>query len=94
MLGVDGTLVDVVSASSPAKGEVMAKTGTLVWEDVMNERLLLRSKAMAGVMTTKSGRELNFAMFVNDVPLPRGVTSMREGKVLGKLAEMIQQYAP
>ncbi len=92
ILGVDGTLVDVVSSSSPAKGKVMAKTGTLVYEDVMNARALLRSKAMAGVMTT-TGRELVFAMFVNDVPLPRGVTPMREGKVLGKLAEVIQQNA-
>jgi D-alanyl-D-alanine carboxypeptidase/D-alanyl-D-alanine-endopeptidase (penicillin-binding protein 4) len=94
VLGVDGTLVDVVAASSPAKGKVMAKTGTLMWEDTMNERFLLRSKALAGVMTTKSGRELNFAIFVNDVPLPRGVTSLREGKVLGKLTEIIQQNAP
>jgi len=93
-LGVDGTLVDVVAASSPAKGKVMAKTGTLMWEDGMNERLLLRSKALGGVMTTKSGRELNFAIFVNDVPLPRGVTATREGKALGKLAEIIQQNAP
>jgi D-alanyl-D-alanine carboxypeptidase/D-alanyl-D-alanine-endopeptidase (penicillin-binding protein 4) len=93
VLGVDGTLVDVVASSSPAKGKVMAKTGTLVYEDVMNARPLLRSKAMAGVMTTGSGRELVFAMFVNDVPLPRGVTPMREGKVLGKLAEVIQQNA-
>jgi D-alanyl-D-alanine carboxypeptidase/D-alanyl-D-alanine-endopeptidase (penicillin-binding protein 4) len=92
-LGVDGTLVDVVPSSSPAKGKVMAKTGTLVYEDVMNARPLLRSKAMAGVMTTAGGRELVFAMFVNDLALPRGVTPMREGKVLGKLAEVIQQNA-
>jgi D-alanyl-D-alanine carboxypeptidase/D-alanyl-D-alanine-endopeptidase (penicillin-binding protein 4) len=93
-LGVDGTLVDVVSSGSPAKGKVSAKTGTLVYEDVMNGRSLLRSKAMAGVMTTAGGRELAFAMFVNDVPLPRGVVPTREGKVLGKLAEIIQQNAP
>ena len=30
VLGVDGTLVDVVPSDSPAKGKVMAKTGTLV----------------------------------------------------------------
>jgi D-alanyl-D-alanine carboxypeptidase/D-alanyl-D-alanine-endopeptidase (penicillin-binding protein 4) len=93
VLGVDGTLVDVAPAGSPAKGKVMAKTGTLVYEDVMNGRPLLRSKAMAGVMTTAGGRELAFAIFVNDVPLPRGVTPTREGKVLGKLAEIIQQSA-
>jgi len=94
VLGVDGTLVDVVPASSPAKGHVLAKTGTLVYTDLMNDRPLLRSKAMGGVMTTKSGRELAFAVFVNDVPLPRGTPPSREGKMLGKLAEIIQQNTP
>ncbi len=94
VLAVDGTLVDVVPASSPAKGKVMAKTGTLVYDDALNDRSLLRSKALAGVMTTASGRELVFAIFVNDVPLPKGVNSSREGKALGKLAETIQQSAP
>jgi D-alanyl-D-alanine carboxypeptidase/D-alanyl-D-alanine-endopeptidase (penicillin-binding protein 4) len=94
VLGVSGTLADVVPSDSPAKGKVKAKTGTLVYQDVMNGRSLLRSKAMAGVMTTAGGRELAFAMFVNDVPLPRGVLTTREGKALGKLAEIIQQHAP
>jgi D-alanyl-D-alanine carboxypeptidase/D-alanyl-D-alanine-endopeptidase (penicillin-binding protein 4) len=93
VLGVDGTLVDVAPPNSPAKGKVRAKTGTLVYGDVMNERQLLRSKALGGVMTTPGGRELTFAVFVNDVPLPRGVMSSREGKVLGRLAEIIQQNA-
>jgi D-alanyl-D-alanine carboxypeptidase/D-alanyl-D-alanine-endopeptidase (penicillin-binding protein 4) len=93
VLGADGTLVDVAPAGSPAKGKVMAKTGTLVYGDLMNDRQLLRSKALGGVMTTAGGRELTFAVFVNDVPLPRGATSSREGKVLGKLAEIIQQNA-
>ncbi len=44
-------------------------------------------------MTTAGGRELTFAVFVNDVPLPRGENSLREGKVLGKIAEIIQQHA-
>jgi D-alanyl-D-alanine carboxypeptidase/D-alanyl-D-alanine-endopeptidase (penicillin-binding protein 4) len=33
-------------------------------------------------------------MFVNGVPLPKGVTSTREGKVLGKLCEIIVQHGP
>ncbi len=94
VLAVDGTLVDVVPADSPAKGKVHAKTGTFVYGDLMNDRPLLRSKALGGVMTTKSGRGLAFAIFVNDVPLPRGTPPSREGKVLGKLAEIIQQTAP
>jgi D-alanyl-D-alanine carboxypeptidase/D-alanyl-D-alanine-endopeptidase (penicillin-binding protein 4) len=94
VLGVDGTLVDVVPAASPARGKVHAKTGTLMYQDVMNERPLLRSKALAGLLTTARGRELFLALFVNDVPLPKGTTSMREGKVLGHLCEIIHQHAP
>lgn len=88
-LGVDGTLAKVVGEDSPARGKAFGKTGTWIWKDVMNDRFLLRSKALAGVMTTKAGRELYFALYVNDVPLPADVTSTREGKVLGKLCEII-----
>jgi D-alanyl-D-alanine carboxypeptidase/D-alanyl-D-alanine-endopeptidase (penicillin-binding protein 4) len=44
-------------------------------------------------MTTAHGTKLVFAMYVNDVPLPVGVTPSREGKVLGRLCEVIYQYA-
>jgi D-alanyl-D-alanine carboxypeptidase/D-alanyl-D-alanine-endopeptidase (penicillin-binding protein 4) len=94
ILGVDGTLADSVAADSPARSKVYAKTGTLSWDDVMNGRTLLTSKALAGTMTTARGRSLILALYVNDVPLPKGVTSMREGKVLGKLCEIIYKHAP
>ena len=45
-------------------------------------------------MTTAKGRALTLAIYVNGVPLPRGVTSTREGKVIGKLCEIIYQHAP
>jgi D-alanyl-D-alanine carboxypeptidase/D-alanyl-D-alanine-endopeptidase (penicillin-binding protein 4) len=93
VLGVDGTLADVVPADSPAKGKVWAKTGTLNWQDVLNDRPLLRSKALAGTMTTAGGRMLYLALFVNDVPLPHGVQPSREGKVLGHLCEIVYQEA-
>jgi D-alanyl-D-alanine carboxypeptidase/D-alanyl-D-alanine-endopeptidase (penicillin-binding protein 4) len=93
-LGVDGTLATVVPKDSPARGKSFGKTGTLIWDDAMNGRSLLRSKALAGVMTTAKGTELVFAMFVNDVPLPPGVASTREGKVLGKLCEVIYANGP
>ncbi|MCI0459544.1 MAG: D-alanyl-D-alanine carboxypeptidase/D-alanyl-D-alanine-endopeptidase [Gemmataceae bacterium] len=92
VLGVDGTLADVVAAESPARGRVHAKTGTLSYEDRLNARTLLTSKALAGTMTTAGGRSLVFAMFVNNVPLPKGVTSTREGKVLGRLCEILYQH--
>jgi D-alanyl-D-alanine carboxypeptidase/D-alanyl-D-alanine-endopeptidase (penicillin-binding protein 4) len=94
VLGVDGTLADVVSQGSPARGKVAAKTGTLIWHDAANDRFLLKSKALAGVMTTKAGTELHFALFVNNVPLPQGVGATREGKVLGKLCEILYEHGP
>jgi D-alanyl-D-alanine carboxypeptidase/D-alanyl-D-alanine-endopeptidase (penicillin-binding protein 4) len=94
ILGVDGTLAEAVPADSPARGKVLAKTGTYFWRDLMNDRSLLTSKALAGTMTTARGRALIVAIFVNRVPLPKGVTTNREGKVLGHLCEIIYQHAP
>jgi D-alanyl-D-alanine carboxypeptidase/D-alanyl-D-alanine-endopeptidase (penicillin-binding protein 4) len=94
VLGVDGTLVDVLSAGSPARGKVWAKTGTYGDSDLLNDRMLLRSKALAGVMTTKSGRPLVIALFVNEVPQPPDVVTPREGKVLAHLAEILYVYTP
>lgn len=89
VLGVDGTLFGMVERDSPAYGQVKAKTGTLWWEDLLNGRAILRSKALAGAMATRSGRKLVFAMFVNDVPLARGVTPTREGLALGRICEIL-----
>jgi D-alanyl-D-alanine carboxypeptidase/D-alanyl-D-alanine-endopeptidase (penicillin-binding protein 4) len=94
VLGVDGTLHDAVPADSPARGKAQAKTGTLSWHDSLNDRTLLTSKALAGTLTTAKGRELVVVLYVNGVPLPRGVTSVREGKVLGHLCEVIYQEGP
>lgn len=94
VLGVDGTLLDSVPKDSPARGKVFAKTGTYIWFDAANERFLLKSKALAGTMTTKAGTELHIAMMVNNVPLPKGVAASREGKFLGKLCEMLYEHGP
>ena len=94
VLGEDGTLVDAVAVKSPARGKVQAKTGTLYWHDAMNDRSLLTSKALAGVMTTIRGRQLTLALYLNCVPLPRGATPTREGKALGTLCEIIYENAP
>jgi D-alanyl-D-alanine carboxypeptidase/D-alanyl-D-alanine-endopeptidase (penicillin-binding protein 4) len=94
VLGIDGTLADMVPADSPAKGKAQAKTGTLYWHDTMNNRAILTSKALAGTLTTAKGRELVVALYVNGVPLPNGVTPTREGKALGHLCEIIYQNAP
>jgi D-alanyl-D-alanine carboxypeptidase/D-alanyl-D-alanine-endopeptidase (penicillin-binding protein 4) len=93
VLGVDGTLAAAVSRKSPARGHVQAKTGTLVWHDSFNDRSLLTSKAVAGVMTTAAGRRLVFVMFVNNVPLAPGTSTTREAKALGRLCEIIYEKA-
>ena len=94
VLGVDGTLVDAVDADSPARGKVLAKSGTYGDGDLLNERLLERAKSLAGVMTTANGRSLTLAIFVNDVPLPPGGDPIREGKVIGRLCEILYQEGP
>ena len=94
VLGVDGTLAESVKPDSPARGMVHAKTGTLIWFDSANDRWLLKSKALAGTMTTKAGATLHFALFVNNVPLSKGVTATHEGKVLGRLCEILYENGP
>jgi D-alanyl-D-alanine carboxypeptidase/D-alanyl-D-alanine-endopeptidase (penicillin-binding protein 4) len=94
VLGVDGTLADVVGPGSAARGRVRAKTGTYSWMDLLNGRTLLTSKALGGVMTTARGRRLTFAIFVNDVPLGPGITSVREGRALGRLCEILHDHSP
>jgi D-alanyl-D-alanine carboxypeptidase/D-alanyl-D-alanine-endopeptidase (penicillin-binding protein 4) len=94
VLGVDGTLADAVGPDSPARGKVFAKTGTYGDPDLLNDRVLLRSKALAGVMTTADGRRLAFAIFVNEVPLPKGGTPTAVGKDLGRLCEVFYRDKP
>jgi D-alanyl-D-alanine carboxypeptidase/D-alanyl-D-alanine-endopeptidase (penicillin-binding protein 4) len=94
ILGVDGTLAETVSHDSPAKGKVCAKSGTLMWYDLTNDRILLKSKALAGKIETKKGSTLFFAIFLNDLALSNGNSPIKEGKVLGKLCEIIYRNGP
>ena len=88
-LGVDGTLVKSIRQDSPARGQVHAKTGTLLWDDLLQGNSLLTSKALAGYMTTAKGRKLAFAAFVNGVHLRDGIDTKKIGGDLGKLAEIV-----
>jgi D-alanyl-D-alanine carboxypeptidase/D-alanyl-D-alanine-endopeptidase (penicillin-binding protein 4) len=89
ILGVDGTLAKSVGADSPARGQAQAKTGTLTWENSLHGRGLCTSKALAGYLTTKSGRKLAFAAFVNGVHLKDGLETKHIGQDLGKLCEIV-----
>jgi serine-type D-Ala-D-Ala carboxypeptidase/endopeptidase (penicillin-binding protein 4) len=69
ILGVDGTEAETVPPTSPVRGKAVAKSGVTVDGDLMNQRPLLMTRALAGYLTAKSGRELVFASYVNNVPL-------------------------
>ena len=91
ILGVDGTLWNDVATTSPARGKVRAKTGTLVWQNGMNKRFLVTSKALAGYLTAKSGRELVFSFVVNGVQIDKATDTKTIGKVLGHLCEIVYE---
>jgi len=94
VLGIDGTLAEAVAKDSPARGKARAKTGTLSWYDSQNDRMLLRSKALAGEIETAKGTKLYFAIFLNDMPLPKNKTAGDQGKVLGKICEIVYKHGP
>ncbi len=95
VLGVDGTLARVVPADSPAKGKVFAKTGTLLWANAGNGRFILTSKALAGYATAANGRQLAFAMFVNNIPIARSEDGAKmAGEKLGSLCEIMVAETP
>ena len=91
VMGVDGTLSDAVGQDSPARGKVLAKTGTALVENSLDGSVLLVSKALAGYLTTASGRQLNVVLFLSMVPLPSAGAVMEQGKVLGKICEILVQ---
>ncbi|WP_254512811.1 D-alanyl-D-alanine carboxypeptidase/D-alanyl-D-alanine endopeptidase [Anatilimnocola floriformis] len=91
VMGVDGTLAKTVKSDSPVRGKVQAKTGTLVWDNVLNDQGLITSKALAGYLTTASGKRLAFAAFINGVPARDGVDSKKVGNDLGRLCEIIHR---
>jgi D-alanyl-D-alanine carboxypeptidase/D-alanyl-D-alanine-endopeptidase (penicillin-binding protein 4) len=70
ILGVDGTETLTVTPESPVAGKAAAKSGTTVDGDVLNQRGLLMTRALAGYLTGQSGRELVFGLYLNNVPAP------------------------
>jgi D-alanyl-D-alanine carboxypeptidase/D-alanyl-D-alanine-endopeptidase (penicillin-binding protein 4) len=91
IMGVDGTLAKTVKPDSPVREKVQAKTGTLVWDNVLNDRGLITAKALAGYLTTASGKRLAFAAFVNGVHGKDGVDSKRVGSDLGRVCEIVHR---
>lgn len=91
ILGVDGTLAHAVPSDSPAKGKAKAKTGTILVSDPLSRRINLQAKAMAGVMSTKSGRAVAFAIYVNNAPMKDLNEMGAIGDDLGAVAEAIYE---
>ena len=67
ILGIDGTLGRAGGEGCPAKGKILAKTGTISLFDLLNDSGFTQYKTLGGYMTTASGRSLAFALFVNHV---------------------------
>lgn len=84
-LGVDGSIA-TVETDSPAKGQLSAKTGTLGAADLLNDRLRVESKALGGLMTAKSGRQLALTIIMNQAMFSdiNGVFAANDD--LGKIA--------
>lgn len=86
ILGRDGTLA-AIQVNSPGAGKVFAKTGTFSSFDPLNRRSIVHGKGIAGYFTAKSGREIAFAVYVNNVAGgvdPAGVS----GQALGEIASI------
>jgi serine-type D-Ala-D-Ala carboxypeptidase/endopeptidase (penicillin-binding protein 4) len=69
VMGVDGTETTTVPADSPVAGKAAAKSGLTVAGDLMNGRALVMARALAGYLTGRSGREVVFGIYLNNVPL-------------------------
>jgi D-alanyl-D-alanine carboxypeptidase/D-alanyl-D-alanine-endopeptidase (penicillin-binding protein 4) len=69
ILGVDGTEATTVPSTSPVAGMAAAKSGMTIAGDAMNQRYLIMARALAGYMTGRSGREVTFGIYLNNVPL-------------------------
>lgn len=96
VLGKDGTLWNI-QVDSPAAGSVHAKTGTFGQSDRLNRKLMVTAKGLAGYVTTRDGRHLAFAIYVNNVAVPRGdpdaVTNIL-GQAVGEIAAAAYDARP
>lgn len=90
ILGVDGSLANVLPDGDPAIGSAHAKTGTLVGPGT-DTPYVLETKALAGYLEAASGRRLAFAVFVNDVPIDQVQAVLQANADLGAIASQLFQ---
>jgi len=91
IFGVDGTESITVPPTSPVAGKASAKSGTIIESDLMNQRLMLMTRGNAGYLTSKSGRELVFGVYVMYVPLSEIEDLFAIIQDLGRIVEVIYE---
>jgi D-alanyl-D-alanine carboxypeptidase/D-alanyl-D-alanine-endopeptidase (penicillin-binding protein 4) len=88
-LGVDGTEIDAVPPTSPIKGRAFAKSGTYVVADLLHFRPFQTSQGLVGYVPSQSGRELAYALYVNNLPLNQTNDVFEQDKDVAKIIEVI-----
>ncbi len=88
-LGVDGSLAKTL-VNSPARGKVAATIGVRAGFTQAGQGLVTGQTA-AGYMTAASGRELVFAIYVNNVPVAAAPDLAPIVASTGRLMEIFQQ---
>lgn len=87
VLGRDGTLWNI-QTSSPAAGQIHAKTGTYTAGDPLNRNVMVTGKGLAGYFTTPAGEHMAFAVYANRVAVPPEDDSVTKvvGQAVGEIA--------
>jgi N-acyl-D-amino-acid deacylase len=87
VLGRDGTLWNI-QTSSPAAGQIHAKTGTYTAGDPLNRNVMVTGKGLAGYFTTPAGEHMAFAVYANRVavPLHQDAVTKIVGQAVGEIA--------
>ena len=86
ILGRDGTLA-AIQVTSPAAGQVHAKTGTFGESDRVGPGTLVNGKGLAGYIDTKDGRRLAFTIYINNTHVAKGADVQGiVGQAIGEIA--------
>ncbi len=85
ILGRDGTLAEI-QVNAPAAGQVHAKTGTYGVYDPLHRRLLVTGKGLAGYFTSKAGRDIAFAIYLNNFAGTAADPALFANQALGEIA--------
>lgn len=91
ILGVDGSLA-FVGRDSPAKGNVRAKTGTLVSVDQQTGTITYKAQNLGGYIDSKSGRNLVYTLFANDIAFNDISDIFEVGENLGEISTLIYEH--